>query len=78
MRFSDFVAPEFEEGTKKILDKQITDRAPSTQELQVIAKDGNRITLEVSNRLIFREGKAIGIQGIARDVTEKLLEQHSA
>ena len=71
MRFSDFVAPEFQEGTKKILDKQITDRAPSTQELQVIAKDGNRITLEVSNRLIFREGKAIGIQGIARDVTER-------
>ncbi|MEJ2245570.1 MAG: diguanylate cyclase, partial [Acidobacteriota bacterium] len=50
---------------------QITDQAPRTQEFQVIAKNGNRITLEVSNRLIFREGKAIGIQGIARDVTER-------
>jgi len=71
MRFQQFVAPEFKEAAKKILDRQITDHVPSTQELQVVAKDGNRSTLEVSNRLIFREGKAIGIQGIARDITER-------
>ncbi len=71
MRFSQFVAPEFQETARSIIDHQIADEVPETQELEIITKDSNRITLEVSSRLIFREGKPIGIQGIARDITER-------
>ena len=71
MRFHQFVAPEFRETAQKMLNRQLSDQIPITQELQIVAKDGTRATLEVSNRLIFREGKAIGIQGIARDITER-------
>ncbi|MBN2317680.1 MAG: PAS domain S-box protein [Acidobacteria bacterium] len=71
MRFHQFVAPEFKENARKMLDRQLTGQSPGTQELQIVSKDGTRATLEVSNRLIFREGEAIGIQGIARDITER-------
>jgi diguanylate cyclase (GGDEF)-like protein/PAS domain S-box-containing protein len=71
MRFHQFVAPEFQQIARRMLDRQIADQAPATQELEVIAKDSSRFTLEVSNRLVFREGKAIGVQGIARDITER-------
>jgi len=71
MRFHQFVAPEFQQIARRMMDRQIADQAPVTQELEIIAKNSNRITLEVSNRLIFREGKAVGIQGIARDITER-------
>ncbi|MEJ2110353.1 MAG: PAS domain S-box protein [Acidobacteriota bacterium] len=71
MRFQQFVASDFRAAFRKMLDRQLTDHAPSTQELQIVAKDGNRIALEVSTRIIYREGKAVGIQGIARDVTER-------
>ena len=71
MRFHQFVAPEFQETARIMLHRQLTEQAPSTQELQIVAKDGSRAMLEVSNRLIFREGRAIGIQGIARDITER-------
>lgn len=71
MRFHQFVAPEYQEAARKIMDRQLSDQVPSTQELQIVAKDGSRTTLEVSNRLIFREGKSIGVQGIARDITER-------
>lgn len=43
----------------------------TTYVLTVLAKDGRRIHLEVSTRLQFREGKAVGVQGIARDITER-------
>lgn len=71
MRFSQFVAPEYQPMVRRMIDRQIADGAPITQEIQIIAKDDRRVTLEVSHRLIFREGKPVGIQGIARDITER-------
>jgi PAS domain S-box-containing protein len=43
----------------------------TTYEVEVIAKDNRRVPLEVSTRLICRDGKPFGIQGIGRDVTER-------
>ena len=40
-------------------------------ELEIIARDGRRIPIEVSTRLIFEDGKPTGIQGIARDITDR-------
>jgi diguanylate cyclase (GGDEF)-like protein len=54
-----------------MIDRQIADQAPITQEIEVISKGKGRITLELCNRLIFREGKPLGIQGIARDISER-------
>jgi diguanylate cyclase (GGDEF)-like protein/PAS domain S-box-containing protein len=77
MHFSQFVAPEFQRIAQNMIDRQIADEVPATQELEIIAKDRSRAILEVSNRLIFREGKAIGIQGIARDITERKKTEES-
>lgn len=71
MRFSQLVAPEFQQIARRMIDRQIADEAPVTQELEILAKDGRRVALEVSNRLIYREGKPLGIQGIARDITQR-------
>jgi signal transduction histidine kinase len=38
-------------------------------EIEVQAKDGHRMMLEVKLRLIYKDGKAIGAQGIGRDIT---------
>ena len=45
--------------------------SPTIYELDIIRKDGRRLPLEVSSRLILRDGRPVGIQGIARDVTER-------
>ena len=71
MRFYQLVAPEYRQTARRMIDRQIADQAPMTQEIEIIPKDEGRITLEVSNRLIFREGKPVGIQGIARDISER-------
>jgi PAS domain S-box-containing protein len=44
---------------------------PTVYELEMLRKDGSRVWLEVSSRLIVRDGKAAGIQGIARDIGER-------
>ncbi len=71
MKFSRLVAPEFQQAARRMIDRQLAAAAPTAQELDILTKKGVRVTLEVSNRLIFQHGKAIGIQGIARDITER-------
>jgi diguanylate cyclase (GGDEF)-like protein/PAS domain S-box-containing protein len=71
MKFSQWVAPEFQQVARRMASRQLAAESPVFQELQILAKDGSRVTLEVSNRLIFQQGKAIGIQGIARDISER-------
>jgi diguanylate cyclase (GGDEF)-like protein/PAS domain S-box-containing protein len=71
MHFSQFIAPEFRDIGRRMIDRQIADEAPVTQELEIVARDGSRVILEVSNRLIFHEAKPVAIQGIARDITQR-------
>src|SRR4030095_1945616 len=47
------------------------DPSASVRELQIFSKDDKRISLEDSHRLVYENGTAIGIQGVARDVTER-------
>ena len=40
-------------------------------EWEITATDGRRVALEVSCQPIWEEGKLLGVQGIARDITEQ-------
>ncbi|MGB8060582.1 MAG: PAS domain S-box protein [Candidatus Sulfotelmatobacter sp.] len=44
-------------------------------EMEIQAKDGRRVTLEMNPRLILRDGKPVGIQGIARDITGRDIDE---
>jgi two-component system sensor histidine kinase UhpB len=46
-------------------------------ELEIIARDGRRVPLEVSTRHVYEGGIVVGIQGIARDITDRLRAQHA-
>jgi PAS domain S-box-containing protein len=47
------------------------DPSAAVREIQILSKDGNRISLEDSHRLIHENGTPVGVQGVARDVTER-------
>jgi two-component system sensor histidine kinase/response regulator len=40
-------------------------------ELEITAKDGRRIPVEIVSTLIYKEGKPVGVQGIGRDIAER-------
>jgi PAS domain S-box-containing protein len=50
-------------GEQIILDA--TERVGTVYEIDIIARDGRRIPMEVSTRVVLREGHGIEIQGIA-------------
>lgn len=70
------VAPEYLEKAKEMIRRKLAGESVTAYELELIAKNGTHISVEVNTRLVFHNGVAIGVQGIARDVTErKLLEE---
>jgi diguanylate cyclase (GGDEF)-like protein/PAS domain S-box-containing protein len=69
--FVDLIAPEYVDFGRRMLDRQVAGEGRMTYELEIQARDGHHAALEISTRLIYREGKPAGIQGIARDVTSR-------
>jgi two-component system, sensor histidine kinase and response regulator len=70
MNVSQVVAPEYLGLVKKMLSRKAGVKA-SSYELEILAKDGHRVTLDVNSRLSYQNGAPIGIQGIARDITSR-------
>ena len=70
MNVADVIAPEYLKLAREMI-AQKAERKSTVYEIDIITKGGHRVRLEVSTRLIFREGKPIGVQGIARDLTER-------
>jgi PAS domain S-box-containing protein len=77
MNFSQLLAPEQRKAGVPAGEGRPPDGGPATHELVIAAKDGRRLTLEVSTRLIYEEGMPVGVQGIARDVTERRRAERS-
>jgi len=71
MRVYDVIAAENHELVRQMLSQKLDGSPRTTYEIEVRARDGTQLSLEVSSRLIFQDSKAVGVQGIARDITER-------
>lgn len=68
---ADVVAPEYLEYAQRMTMRKLNGDAPSSYELEIIAKDGRRVMLELSTRLIYHNDQPVGVQGIGRDITSR-------
>lgn len=71
MNIAEVVAPEFLKDAQTMTNRKIADQRPTSFETEIIAKDGRRVILDLSTRLIVKDGLPIGVQGIGRDVTDR-------
>jgi two-component system sensor histidine kinase/response regulator len=72
MNVKQIIAPECYEMSKAMLKRKTSDHSASAYRLDIIAKDGHRVTLEIDSRLTFNNGVPVAVQGIARDVSERV------
>lgn len=73
--FKEFVAPEHVKYVRDGFWKKLAQQGETTYEVDVIARDGRRVPIEVSSRAIYENGVLVGVQGMARDITERKLAQ---
>jgi PAS domain S-box-containing protein len=66
------VPSEYMEIMRENTIKKIKGEAVSTKyEIEIVGKAGQRFTVELNARLIYENGRPVGVQGIARDMTER-------
>jgi PAS domain S-box-containing protein len=71
LNIAQVVAPEHLELAKEMTRRKLNDPSPTVYEVDIITKDGRRLTLEVSTRIAWRDDQPVAVEGIARDVTER-------
>ena len=69
--FWDFVAREYVKQTREYLCQKLDEVGETNYEIEIITKSGKRVPVEVSSRFIYEDGVPIGVQGTARDITER-------
>src|SRR5262249_50780356 len=72
LNMSQVTTPEHLELARAKLAEKIAGKAEQTvYEADCFTKDARRLTLEINSSVIYKDGKPVAVQGIARDVTER-------
>src|SRR5215467_14151215 len=66
-----FVLPQYLDTIVEMMERKVEGQARTTYELGVSVRNDRQLMLEINSTLIYREGKPVGIQGMARDITER-------
>jgi PAS domain S-box-containing protein len=76
--FTMFVSSECAAQLRRQWDRQGEGTSETTCEIEIITKQGRHVPVDISSRLIFSNGVAVGIQGCMRDVSERRQVQAAA
>ncbi|MEN3330758.1 MAG: hypothetical protein V7641_123 [Blastocatellia bacterium] len=71
------IKPEDMARMREMMERKLKGEQLTTYEIEIAAKDDRQVTLEISSRLIYDAGIPAGIQGTARDITERKRTQEA-
>ncbi|HEX6187534.1 MAG TPA: PAS domain S-box protein [Pyrinomonadaceae bacterium] len=69
--FTDFVAAEFIPDVQENFVKKLGTEGATMYEIEVIKKNGKRVPVEVSSRLLYKDDVPVAVQGTIRDISER-------
>ncbi|HEB73438.1 MAG TPA: PAS domain S-box protein [Nitrospirae bacterium] len=69
--YSIVTPPELIEKAREMTQRKLDGEKRTRYELEIIGKDGRKIPVELSTKLIIKDGEPVGVQGAARDMTER-------
>ena len=75
--FSNFVSPRDLKQVRTNLCRKLDEENETIYEVDVVTRTGQRVPVEVSSRLIYENGVAVGVQGTARDITDRKRAQEA-
>jgi PAS domain S-box-containing protein len=73
--FVEFVPATHVQYVRESFGAKLAEQGETTYEVDVIAKDGHRVPVEVRSSAIYENGVMVGVQSTARDITEQKLAQ---
>ncbi len=71
LNIAQLVASDHLEAARQMIQTALRGEPTITHDLEIVAKDGRRVTLEISHRLLLENGLPRGTHAIGRDITER-------
>ncbi len=71
MNSRQLIAPEFIEKASQMVSDKLAGKDVTSYDIEIITKDGQRKTIEINTRILFENENAVGVQGIARDISDR-------
>lgn len=75
--YSNFIVPNYLKTARENFCRKLDIPVETTYEAKIVCKDGSRKSVEVSSRMIYRDGEPVGVQGTVRDMTERKMAQRA-
>lgn len=69
--YSNFISPRFLKEARENFCLKFDVPAETTYEAEVVCRNGKRIPVEVTSRMIHKDGAVIGVQGVVRNISER-------
>ncbi len=73
MNVSDLLVADDLERSLRMLQSKLAGAPRTVYQTELATRDGRRRTVEIASRVICRGGRPVGVQGVARDLTERRL-----
>ncbi len=71
LKVADVIAPECLELVRRMASRKLVERIPIIYEVELITKEGRRVTVELSTGIICKNGEPVAMQGIIHDITAR-------
>lgn len=71
MNLTEIMTPESAITARQMFDRKLSGEQRTNYEVNVRSKDGRVVTLEINSKLVLKEGQAVAVQGVARDITTR-------
>ncbi|HEX7529534.1 MAG TPA: PAS domain S-box protein, partial [Pyrinomonadaceae bacterium] len=75
--FSNFVSPRDLKHVRINLCRKLDEENETIYDVDLVTRTGQRVPVEVSSRLVYENGVAVGVQGVARDITDRKRAQQA-
>jgi PAS domain S-box-containing protein len=71
MRLEQLLPPEWQDQVLDAREQKLAGAETTVYEHELLAKDGQRVQVEVASRLMIENGEPVGTEAICRDITER-------
>ncbi len=71
MNIADVIAPEHLAFVRSTVEQKLAGTGARVYETELVSKTGGRVAVEISSHLLFENDRPVGLQGIARDITDR-------
>jgi PAS domain S-box-containing protein len=77
MNMDQLLSPDAMTSSRQMLQRKLAGEPRTNYEVEARSKSGRLVTLEISSRLVTKDGEPLAVQGVARDISKRRMAEEA-